>query len=151
MKRFFFLSMLAMFLGTFALTSCKKEQKEDPTVVTVDVTDITATSATVSVSVAGAAPQMVRFTEPVPVESLDFDVNDQAAVAKYASKGSAVGTPYSSKFTELAPVTEYFTAAVAFDANFTVVSTASKVFTTIVPDNAIGDTAGAGEITNDRW
>ncbi|GEM_PF-3231134 len=151
MKRFVFLSMLAMFLGTFALTSCKKEQKEDPTVVAVEATEITATTATVTISVTGAVPQMVRFVAPVSVESLGFDVEDAAAVAEYASKGTAVATPYSSKVTELAPATEYFTAAVAFDANFKVVSTSSAVFTTAVPDNAIGDNAGAGEITNDRW
>ncbi len=151
MKRFFFFSMLAVFFGTFALTSCKKEQKEDPTVVAVEVTEITATTATVNVSVTGAAPQMVRLTAPAPVETLGFDIEDAAAVAEYASKGTAVSTPYSSKVTELAPATEYFTAAVAFDANFKVVSTASAVFSTAVPDNAIGDNAGAGEIVNDRW
>ena len=151
MKRFFVLTMLAMFLGTFALTSCKKEQKEDPTEVVVDIADITAASATINVTVTGAAPQMVRFVAPVAVEALDFDIKDESAVAKYASKGSAVSTPYSSKATELAPASEYFTAAVAFDANFSVVSVSSKTFTTLVPDNAIGDTAGAGEITNDRW
>ena len=151
MKRFFFLSMLAVFFGTFALTSCKKEQKEEPTAVAVEATEITATTATVNVSVTGAAPQMVRLAAPVPVETLGFDVEDAAAVAEYASKGTAVSTPYSSKVTDLSPATEYFTAAVAFDSGFKVVSTSSIVFTTAVPDNAIGDNAGAGEITNDRW
>lgn len=151
MKRFFALSIVAMLFGAFAMTSCNKAQKEDPTEVTVTVADVTAAGATVNVSVTGAAPQMVRFIAPVAVETLDFDITDAAEVAKYASKGEAIGTPYSSAVKELSPVTEYFTAAVAFDANFQVVSTSSATFTTLAPDNAIGENNGAGEIKNDSW
>lgn len=151
MKRFLVLSSIALLFGAFALTSCNKTQKEDPTEVLIEVTDITATTATVNVAVTGAAPQMVRYIAPVSVESLDFDPEDDAALSEYVSKGTAIGLPYVDKVTGLAPVTEYVTAAVAFDANFKIVCVEAFTFTTATPENAIGDEAGAGTIGNERW
>ena len=153
MKRFFlFLSTAALFLGTLALTSCNKDKQEQPTVISLTAAEITASSAQINVTVTGAEPQMVRLMDPVTLESLgDFDVADLDKVEEYASKGHAIGLPYSSPVNDLAPATEYFTAAVASDANFKVVSVASTVFTTAVPDNAIGENNGAGEVKNERW
>lgn len=152
MKRFFLLSMAALFFGTFALTSCNKDKQEKPTEITIEATEITASSAVLNVKVTGEQPSMVRFvSQPVTVESLDFDVTEEAKVVEFASKGGAIGIPYSSPVKDLEPATEYFTAAVAFDANFKLICVKSCTFTTLVPDNAIGEDNGAGEIKNERW
>ena len=151
MKRFLALTSLALLFGAFALTSCNKTQKEASTEVLIEVTDITATTATVSVAVTGATPQMVRYIAPVALESIDFDPEDDAALTEYVSKGTAIGLPYVDRITELSPVTEYVTAAVAFDSNFKVVCVESFTFTTATPDNSIGDEAGAGTIGNECW
>lgn len=152
MKRFLILtSALALIVGTIASTSCTKP-KEEATAVKVEVTDITATTATVNISVSGKAAQMVRAIKPVSVDAIGINVEDLAAVSSYVgSNGTAVGIPYSSVETGLEAASDYVVAAVAFDENFQVVSTAVQVFSTQLPDNAAGDVAGAGEITNKKW
>ena len=151
MKKILVLISVALLFGALALTSCNKTQKEDPTDVLFEVADITATTATVNISITGAKPMMLRYTAPVALESIDFNPDDQTALAEYGSKGTAIGLPYVDKISNLSPVTEYIAVAVAYDEAFQAVCVKYFTFTTATPENAIGDEAGAGEIGNERW
>lgn len=144
------LAGFAAIVSLLVLASCNKEPKTPvQPVFSFEVTNITPTSASVSVTIANGTPQLVRITPAAELETVGIDINDPNAVAKYATdNGSAANLPYTRNHTGLQPLTEYVVAAVAFDESMKLVASGAKTFKTLAPDNAIGDDCGAGTVTD---
>ncbi|MCI2083207.1 MAG: hypothetical protein LKK19_06665 [Bacteroidales bacterium] len=150
-----FLKLLPILLIAAVVTSCVEKQKETETSITIDVTDVTASSATLSITQEGAIPQLIRMVDAVSMESLDsadVNVEDESSLSAYLTdKGTAISVPYSATATGLEPYAEYVVGVVCFDADFKVTCVKYATFTTLAPDNAIGDNDGAGSVTENQW
>lgn len=148
MKKILLTGILALAVSMI-FVSCKKDpQEKEEKGIAIEVTDITATTATINVSCKGATPTLVRLTSVADTETVELNVEDQQAVAKYATdNGEAISLPYSTKAEGLEGAVEYVVAAVAYDASMQLISAKAVKFITAAPDNAIGDESGAGEIT----
>lgn len=150
MKRLKNIGVMVVSLAALVLSSCSKTP--ETTALKMSVADVAASSATISIECSGPAPELVRMTEPIAVEAAGLNLEDEAAIMKYAAdNGTAVSLPYTNTYEGLAPVTKYVVVAVAFDANFQPIANAYVVFDTLVPDNVIGDESGAGSVDNVRW
>ncbi len=142
----------AIALGALLAVSCHKDSSPKEVILELQVTDITSSGATVSVTqTSGDTPYLVRLLPYAVAETVTGAVSleDQAAVASYIySNGSAIAIPYTAQLTGLDPAQGYVTGVVAFDSDLQVVACVTAEFQTAIPDNAIGDAGGAGTIGN---
>lgn len=147
MKRFLIAGILVL-AGAMIVASCKKGPEKEKGGVTIEVTNIASTSASVNVNFKGTKPTLVRLTKPVDAEIASLNITDETAVADYATKnGEAISLPYTTEVTGLEPGLNYVIAVMAMDANMKLINAKAVTFSTLDPDNAIGDPSGAGEIT----
>ena len=149
MNRLKVLALAAAALAVMAV-SCKKEPKKVPTQLSVTVSEVTATGATVQVTSTGEAPTMVRFLSATELSGIGFDLNDVDGIAAYVSEnGSAISLPYTFQITDLEPYMDYAVGAVAFDKDLKVTTAAAASFQTAAPDNAINESGnGAGSVSD---
>jgi len=146
-----FLLAGALLVSAILLSSCKKDEKSGKTEnpLKIEVSEITASTAKVVVSFKGSTPNLVRYTGAADTEKVDLNIEDLEAVAQYATdNGQGITVPYTDEITNLEPLAEYVLAAVAYDASMKCIGKAAVKFSTLAPENQIGDNDSAGELTD---
>lgn len=155
MKREIIFGFLAVVLSAAMMISCGKKPHDEPTVVTVDVSAITATGAQIDIAFTGPKPSLCRFIGATSTETVLAAVpslDNQEQLAKYfTDNGTAVSLPYSATASQLEPFSNYVTGVVCYDADMNMICVAYKDFQTLAPDNAIGDDDGAGSVNDNKW
>lgn len=149
MKKIFLAGVLLA--STLLLFSCNKEGEGSGTnenSMKIEVSDITASSAKAVVSISGATPNLVRYVTATEAELVTVNLEDEQAVAKFATdNGSGISLPYTDAISGLQPLTDYVLAAVAYDSSMKCLGQVAVTFTTLAPENQIGDNDTAGELT----
>ena len=147
------LIMLCCCLSIFG-SSCQKNEKTPlSTDFSIEVTDITAINARLSIGATGDTPSLVRYMAPVSEAELKSNVNvdDAEALKSYISrKGTAIELPYSSVLLDLNPETTYMVGVIAIDEDMDVYAYKTATFTmkdlNSMFENTLGDPSNAGEL-----
>lgn len=157
MKIIKFFIIVSVVVGALLATSCKKagEPVKLSYDFTIDVTDVTAVNALLSLSGSGDEPALVRYMAPVLESEVLQNVgsmDNEQSLKEYVSRnGSAIKLPYSGVLKDLNPETSYVVGVVAYDANMDAYSFETTTFTTkdmaSMTDTSVGDPSDAGHLT----
>ncbi len=153
MKNIKLFAILAAICSFMAVSSCEKKGSETASIeFTIEVTNVAAVTAELSIDGKGTAPALVRYLAPVSKADFLAEVanpDDEAAVKNYISKvGTAIALPYTQVLKDLNVGTEYIIGVVAYDANMNIYGYATSSFTTKeMDDRLVGDQSEAGNLT----
>lgn len=136
------------------VAACEKGEEPEKYGIEITVSEISTLNATVSVSTTGPAAYLVRMTKAVPkdeflskVETMDNETKIIAYINKYYD--SAITVPYTSAIKGLNPETDYVIGALSYDADLNPLAWTITGFTTAkVGDTLVGDSSGAGSVTD---
>ena len=137
------------------LVACEKGTAPEKSDIEITVSEISTQNATVSVTTSGPAAFLVRMTNAVPkkeflskVESMDNETRIIAYINKY---GSAITVPYTSAIKELNPEENYVIGVLSYDSNLNPLAWKLAEFTTTkIGDTVVGDSSGAGSVTDNE-
>lgn len=140
---------------SLAFSSCKKSSgPELSTDFSIEVADITAVNARLSIDATGDQPSLVRYMAPKPEDQVKSEINmaDESAMKSFISKnGIAIQLPYSAILQNLAPETTYVVGVIAIDEQMNVYSYKTATFTmkdlASQFENTLGNPSNAGELT----
>ena len=156
MKHLKLLVFLAAALSVMMVSSCKKQSEPKVSAeLSVEITDIKAVSARLSITCEKGNPTLVRYLAPTlksDVIAATGSVENKTAVETFITRnGNAIALPYNVLLKDLMPETEYVVGVAAFDSSMKVIASEVKVFTTLdlnsMFDESLGDPSGAGDLT----
>jgi len=136
-------------LAAFVAACDKPAEEKASTKLSVNVSEISIQTASVTASSEGTEPVLVRMIGATPLEdvisevsSMDNESKVKAFLTKY---GTAVELPYEAVLKDLAPDTEYVIGLIGFDKNMDAVAFAVTTFrTNVFGSVTTGDPSGAG-------
>lgn len=146
-------AILAAVVSVMTVSSCEKKGADPVSIdFTIELTNVAAVTAELSIDGKGTTPALVRYLAPIPMaEFLEavVKIEDEAAVKNYISKnGAAILLPYIQVLKDLNVGTEYVVGVVAYDENMKIYGYKTASFTTkAMDDRLVGDQSEAGSLT----